>query len=242
MNNKYFRLELLSVFVLLLSCSFPVFSQTFPDSTADRVLGQADFVTATAGTTQTSFCMPVGIALDTTVSPPILYISDYNNNRILGYYNYPFLQNNAPADFVIGQTDFISAGSGTTATSFNRPYGITVDSERNLWVADQKNNRVLVFLSPTTTDYTADYVFGQGGSFITADTNKGGVSESSLFFPENIAFDNQNRVYICDDYNHRILVFNDPLNTDLNADYVIGQPDFSSNALSTIIFVVLAFS
>ena len=64
------------------------------------VFGQTDFVTGTSGVTQTSFNAPHCIALDTTVSPEILYVSDYSNNRVLGYYNYPFLQNNAAADFV----------------------------------------------------------------------------------------------------------------------------------------------
>ena len=198
MKNKHYKLELSVIVLLFLSMfSFPAFSQTFPDSTADIVIGQSDFVTGTSGLSQTTLNCPDHIALDTTVSPPIMYISDYGNYRVLGYYNYPFLQNNAPADIVIGQPDFVTASFGTTASSFGDPTGLAVDAEGNLWVTDRVNNRVLVFNSPTTTDLVADYVFGQGGSFTTADTNKGGISASSLNYPEDIAFDNQDRVYIC---------------------------------------------
>ena len=110
------------------------------------------------GTTQAKLNSPRNFALDTTATPPILYISDLSNNRILGYYNYPFLQSGAPADFVIGQTDFTSSTSGTTDSTLNLPMGIAVDSAGNLWVADKNNHRVLVFNSPTTTDFKADYV------------------------------------------------------------------------------------
>ena len=147
-----------SVFLLriLLFCT-PAAAQTFPDSTADIVIGQTDFVSGGTGLTQTTFNSPIGVALDTTVSPQILYVSDYLNNRILGYYNYPFLQNGASADFVIGQTDFVSNTSGTTSSTFNGPVGIAVDSQGYLWVTDYTNNRILVFITPATTDYTASY-------------------------------------------------------------------------------------
>ena len=226
----------LTVFIAALCslCLFPatIYSQTFPDSTADRVIGQPDFVTGTSGLSQTKLNIVLDVALDTTVSPPILYISDYQNGRILGYYNYPFIQTNAPADFVIGQTDFVTNTTGTTDSKLSGQCGIAADNNGNLWIADMGNNRVLVFISPTTTDFTADYVFGQGGSFITGTANNGGISDSSLAWPVGISFDNQNRVYISELANNRILIFNDPLNTDFAADYVIGQSDFSSNGSS----------
>jgi len=200
-----------------------------PDSTADVVIGQTDFVTGTSGLTQTTLNYPDGIAIDTTVTPNILYIADYNNHRILGYNNYPFIENGGAADFVIGQSDFTSNTSGITALKFNNPYGIAVDSDGNLWVSDYINNRVLVFQTPYSTDYSADFVFGQGGSFTTNTGNNGGISNSSLLNPTSISFDNNNRVFISDYGNNRILIYNDPLNLDTNADWVIGQPDFSSN-------------
>jgi len=235
MRNLRPLLVLLFLFVFSQFSLFPGISssQTFPDSTADVVIGQSNFTTGTSGTTQTTFNRATGMALDTTVSPPILYIADRDNHRILGYYNYLFIQTGAPADFVIGQSDYVTGTSGLSSTEFNQPQGIAVDPNGNLWVADNTNNRVLVFISPTTTDYTADYVFGQGGSFTTGTQNNGGISDSSLYLPMNIAFDNQNRAYICDTYNHRILIFNDPLNTDRKADYVLGQSDFTTGSSST---------
>ena len=117
-NYKTFFLLLITFLITHVTPFFQNTSApTFPDSTADRVIGQTDFVTATAGTTQTAMQSPSGIAIDTSAFPQILYVSETNNNRILGYYNYPFLQDGAPADFVIGQSDFVSASPGTSSTS-----------------------------------------------------------------------------------------------------------------------------
>ncbi|MCP4629613.1 MAG: hypothetical protein GY850_39825, partial [bacterium] len=204
-----------------------------PDSTADVVIGQPDFATVTAGLTQSKLGGTTGFGIDTTVNPAILYVRDNLNNRVLGYYNYPFIQTGAPADFVIGQSDFVSNSTGITASKFDGPSTVAVDKDGNLWVGDQNNHRVLVFLSPATTDYVADYVFGQGGSFTTGTLNNGGLSAGSLNKPMGVDFDDQNRVYISDRDNSRVLVYNDPLNTDRIADRVIGQPDFATNAAGT---------
>ena len=51
---------------------------------------------------------PTGVALDTSVSPPILYVADTGNNRVLGYRYASQLVAGSPADLVIGQVDFYS--------------------------------------------------------------------------------------------------------------------------------------
>src|SRR5215471_7863900 len=44
---------------------------------------------------------PQGIALDTSVTPPILYVSDTGNNRVLAWKNAASLTNGQAADLVI---------------------------------------------------------------------------------------------------------------------------------------------
>src|SRR4030081_1476311 len=51
---------------------------------------------------------PQGLALDNTVTPPVLYVSDLANNRVLAWKNASSFSNGAMADFVIGQKDFFS--------------------------------------------------------------------------------------------------------------------------------------
>src|SRR5690242_8547217 len=48
------------------------------------------------------FWWPQGVALDTSVTPPILYVSDTNNHRILAWKNGTSFKNGQPADLVIG--------------------------------------------------------------------------------------------------------------------------------------------
>src|SRR6185503_19602552 len=50
------------------------------------------------------FLAPQGIALDTAATPPILYVSDTGNHRVLAWRNAASFRNGQPADLVIGQT------------------------------------------------------------------------------------------------------------------------------------------
>ncbi len=217
---------------LLLHFSGAVYSQAFPDSTADVVIGQPDFYSRIVLHTQDGLYVPAGMAFDTTSSQHILYISERSNNRILGFY-YPVRENSAPADIVIGQPDYTTYTSGASTTKLKQPEGIAVDTDGNLWVADQGNVRVLVFLSPASTDHTADYVLGQQGSFTTAYVNnQSGPSVNGLYDPSDVFVDIQKRVWVCDSYNNRVLVFNDPLTTDTSADWVIGQTSLSASVMA----------
>src|SRR5215813_6365314 len=55
---------------------------------------------------------PHGIALDTSVTPPIVYVSDTANNRVLGWRNALSFRNGQPADVVIGQPDLYTTATG----------------------------------------------------------------------------------------------------------------------------------
>ena len=114
-------------------------------------------------------------------------------------------ENKLSANLVFGQVD----GSGNpvfTTTSCNgthgegavtsneelcSPEGVSVDpTTHDLYVADSFNNRVVVYLDPLAGggmqgtsghpgDTTADYVFGQGGSFTTTGCNANGSPSGS---------------------------------------------------------------
>ena len=76
-----------------------------------------------------------------------MFASDYSNNRVLVFElddNHDLLD--YTADYVLGQTDFTSLGSGVSASTMYRPWGLSYDSvSSTLFVADTGNNRVLVF-------------------------------------------------------------------------------------------------
>ena len=80
---------------------------------------------------------PLGVALDTTSSPPHVYVVDSNNNRVLGWLNASTFSNGAKADIVIGQLDFFTTsilGPNTTfASGLYLPTSAAVDHWGNLW-------------------------------------------------------------------------------------------------------------
>ena len=84
------------------------------------------------------------------MSPPILYIADTFNNRVLAFKNATALTKGNTADRVIGQRDLQStnpqgpgSGSGGLTTGLSQPTGIAVDKNGNLYVIDAKSGNLL---------------------------------------------------------------------------------------------------
>jgi len=211
-------------------------------SAADLVIGQPDFLStacngASGNPSEGSLCGPTGVAVDAGGN---LYVADSFNNRVLGY-NVPFASCGSfpcvgsPANLVFGQggsfTSKVANNGGVSADSLDSPIGVAVDGGGNLYVADELNNRVLVYNTPLATDTTADTVFGQGGSFTSNTANNGGVSADSLNSPAGVAVDGSGNLYVADLHNNRVLEYNTPLSTNTTADLVFGQEgSVTSNA------------
>jgi len=191
-------------------------------TTATRVYGQLDFTHHAANQggaiSSTTLNNPYSVALDNSGG---LYIADTGNNRVLYYPS-----GTTTATAVFGQPDFISGtanNGGISATAMNSPTGVDVDSNGNLYVADELNNRVLYFPAGGTT---ATLVYGQP-NFTSNTINNGGISANSLYRPSNIAFDPADGdIYVTDQYNNRVLHY--PAGT-AQPDIVYGQNDFTHN-------------
>ena len=113
-----------------------------------------------------------------------LYVADMANNRVLIWNTVP-TNSNTPASVVLGQPDMSSTtanNGGISGSSLNLPRSVYSDGTK-LYVADQGNNRVLIWNTiPTVNNMTADVVLGQLG-FTTGTANYGGISASSLYVP-----------------------------------------------------------
>ena len=134
--------------------------QVLLNTTPTRAIGQLSLLNGNANLVEgREFNNPLGIALDTTLTPPALYVADTFNNRVLGFRNATSFANGQMADIVIGQIDFLSAtpqGPGVTggrATGTSVPTGLAVDGNGNLFILDTGNNRILRFSEAIFPDY-----------------------------------------------------------------------------------------
>jgi len=237
---------------LLIGIAQTITAQVTLNRTPSRAIGHPQLaVNSTSVSTNNpnlvegrEFFSPQSIALDTTVSPPILYVSDLLNNRVLGWRNASAFTNGAKADFFIGQRDFFSTFRGGPGTSVSsglfRPTGLAVDSSGNLYVIDAANNRVLRFPRPAAqTEQLPNLVIGQTNLSCSTcgQANSGGISAKSVFlasgttpFASSIIIDSQGNLWLTDSGNHRVLRYpasaltaNTPA-----ADIVLGQQSFDT--------------
>lgn len=159
-----------------------------------------------------------------------LFVNDRGNHRVLIFNTIPQDATALP-DVVVGQANFASgtanAGGVTSAAGFDENVHMSVCSNGNMFVADRNNNRILVYDQvPTANGTAADFVIGQPD----LSTNTAATTANGLNHPY-AAYCMANKLFVVEQGNHRILVF-DPIPTTSNpaASYVIGQPGFITNA------------
>ena len=220
-----------------------------------KVLGDPQFVGTASNPTQLTtngpnwvegreFSLPFGVALDTSVTPPNVYISDAGNNRVLGFQYATQLKAGAVADVVIGQVDkyanLPSTQNGRPTTGLNLPSGLACDAFGNLYIADTSNNRIVRYPRPVSQpagQQFPDLVIGQT-SFSGRSANANGLTASSLSLAGTtvsraaLAFDAQGNLWVADTGNNRVLRYPaSVLKANQNgpsADVVVGQNDFTS--------------
>jgi DNA-binding beta-propeller fold protein YncE/predicted esterase len=197
-------------------------------SPASAVLGQADFTSKAGSATAAGMNGPAGVFAD---SKGNLWVADRLNHRVLKFAGASSKQSGARADAVLGQPDFSTSSSGVSAVKMNRPMGVYADSDDHLWVCEDDNNRVIRFDSASVKENgaPANGVLGQPDF----TTNTKNYSRNGVSNIRGVYGDEAGRLYIVDESNNRILVFNHAasLQNGAYADYVLGQSDFGSNPI-----------
>ena len=189
---------------------------------------------------------PMGVAVDTTGSSPILYVADTGNNRVLAWKNATSktLTNLQKPDKIIGQDLPGQPGHASlysTLAAINgglsSPTGVFVDPKGNLYIADAGNNRILRYPAPLAagSSPTPDLVLGQLDPFSSNRANQGGApSAHTLSLPTNattaMTMDSSGNLYVTDAGNRRVLRYPaaslTPGTYGPAAGVVIGQGDF----------------
>lgn len=180
---------------VLIWTSFP----TTNKQPADIVLGQPGFGTSGFPTSPTGATMrfPSSVYSDGVR----LFVSDMENHRVLIWRSFP-TTTGQPADFAIGQPDLTSNESGQGTSQLAGPSGVTTAGD-HLFVADQGNNRVLVFSPiPTASGAAAASVLGQPDF----ETTEAGTTQAKLNLPRSVVVGG-NKLYVADHLNHRVMRF-----------------------------------
>ncbi len=134
---------------------------------------------------------PGGVATDSSGN---VYIADCENHRIRK------VDMNGMISTVAGNGSGGYSGDGGMATSAQLfcPYGVAIDSSGNLYIADYGNHRI----RKVDANGMISTVAGNGSGGYSGD---GGVATSAqLWFPERVAIDSSDNIYIVDSINHRI--------------------------------------
>lgn len=230
---------------------FPNLLEAGPAAMARNVLGQVGFEFRAANFIQgrefssarfDGLSFAPQAAIDYSSDPPRLYVADPGNNRILGFANARTVKPGDYADVVIGQVDFYRQLANSpfndpaqpTEFGLLAPTAVAVDPEGNVWVADTGNGRVVRFPRPFDDPENrwqrVDLVIGQP----SADTRWSPDPEQGrMTRPAALAFTGQGQLLVADYAHHRVLRFDPPFFTGMDAAVVIGQPDFATGSPGT---------
>jgi uncharacterized protein (TIGR03437 family) len=183
-----------------------------PGAKADIVIGQPDFQhqwsnypsNNTATPNQSGLNIPTGLLVDSAGN---LYVADTGNGRVLRFPS-PFANYNPgtlePADLVLGQPNFFLKITDPTDRTMAEPYGLAMTNFPGLLVSDIAHSRVLFFQGPTYTNgQSATRVFGQP-DFTSSGA---GSAMNQLNAPHHLATDSDDRLYVADTGNGRVMIF-----------------------------------
>lgn len=194
---------------------------------ADGVLGQPDFTTAVAGLTRNSTGETFGLAFHNGS----LWVCEDDNRRVLRFDNAVQSADGTDADGVLGQADFTSNASTTTSSGLAGARDVKVDPFGSLWLADEENDRVLIFdhAASLGNGPDADAVLGQ----LDFLSGMNATAQNRLYHPNGLAVDGFGSLYVADRDNNRIMIFEEAWSKSDGADaeHVLGQSNFVTSLL-----------
>jgi len=125
-----------------------------------------------------------------------LYIVDYNGCRIRKVAEGTGIITTVAGNGTVG---YSGDGGPATSAEFQFPAGVAIDNTGNVYIADQRNDRVRK-VDATTGIITT--VVGNGTQGFAGDG--GAATSAELYYPGTLAFDAAGNLYIADQFNNRI--------------------------------------
>lgn len=140
----------------------------------------------------------------------------------------PYFKNGQSAATVLGQSDFLSNAYYVCQSCLAAPHSLTFDSSGNMWVADSASNRIVRFSPPFSSSMNTTTAIGQPDLF----TSNYSVTQGSFHDPVSVAFDSAGNMWVADYVNSRVLEFQPPFSTAMQASIVIGHSTFTNSSYS----------
>jgi hypothetical protein len=163
------------------------------------IAGQGPDTNGVANGTNTAaqFNAPSGIAMDSSGN---LFVADQFNNEIRK-------MTPSGTNWIVttiagqgpGKTGFTD---GTNTALFNHPTGLAVDTNGNVYVADEQNNTIRK-LTPFGTNWLTTTI---GGHALKSGTNNGSGTNDLFYSPFSLAVDGKGSVFVADMYNNTIRI------------------------------------
>lgn len=195
---------------------------------AINILGQADFISATATSTQSGMNGPTGVEYDSANGR--LFVVEQNGSRVK-VFDITTITDGEAAINILGQSDYSGSSPVYSRSGIASAREAAYDSARSLlFVSEQLGNSVKVFDVATIVDgEDAIHILGQSDYTSSSSAN----TQSGLNSPLGITYDAQNsRLFVVENGGNRIKVF-DVATIDDGEDAVniIGQADFTSSGV-----------
>ena len=158
-----------------------------------QTVAGSDFSAVGASALSAILSQTEGIAVD---SSGAIYVADADGDRV---------RTITPDGRILtlagtGAPGFAGDGGSSTAAMLSHPYGVAVDAQGNLYIADLGNARV----RKITSDGVIRTVAG-GGAIIPGGSGDGGLATNAqLLEPRNVALDPDGTLYISDFGAHRV--------------------------------------
>ena len=143
--------------------------------------------------TSTPLGFPSGVVVDGSNN---IFIADHASGRIRMVTSAGIMTTYASA----GQIGYGGDGGAATSALFDSPYGVALDPQGNLIVADS-NNQIIRKIDKSTQiiSIIAGTATSQGSS-----GDNGAATSANLDNPSRVRFDTSGNLYIADSYNHKV--------------------------------------
>ena len=181
--------------------------KVLPDGTVSTVAGTGNFGSSNGPAPAATFGNPTGIEIDADGN---IYVADHLTHIIRKISNAGIVSTIAGIPYIPGNLD----GTGSAA-QFWRPYGLTLDNEGNLLVADEWNHKI----RRVTPDGVVTTVAGNGQIALV----DGPAQTASFNYPWDMTVDPAGNIYVADGYNYVIR----KIDTNGSVSTLAGNPQTS---------------